>query len=106
VQGLTDEAEGMVLKKDRLSQIAERYGLDRVTRWKPKRVRRTRLANLHEAYKPQADNLQGSGIESVLMTSLYAIVGAVALERGGAVANKVVQDKILAPLGFTFSSDA
>lgn len=53
----------------------------------------------------QADNLQGSGVETVLMTSLYAVVGAVALERGGEVANKVVQDKILAPLGFTFSSD-
>jgi large subunit ribosomal protein L15 len=39
------------------------------------------------------------------MTSLYAIVGAVALERGGDVANKVVQDKILAPLGFTFSTE-
>lgn len=80
----------MVLSKSRLAQIAERYGLDKVTRWKPKR----------------ADNLQGSGIESVLMTSLYAIVGAVALERGGEVANKLVQDKILAPLGFTFSPDA
>jgi len=53
----------------------------------------------------QADNLQGSGVESVLMTSLYAIVGAVALERGGEVANKVVQDKILAPLGFTFATE-
>jgi large subunit ribosomal protein L15 len=53
----------------------------------------------------QADDLQGSGIESVLMTSLYAIVGAVALEQGGEVANKVVQDKILAPLGFTFSTE-
>jgi large subunit ribosomal protein L15 len=55
--------------------------------------------------KLQADNLQDSGVETVLMTSLYAVVGAVALERGGEVANKVVQDKILAPLGFTFSSD-
>jgi large subunit ribosomal protein L15 len=53
----------------------------------------------------QADDLQGSGIESVLMTSLYAIIGAVALEQGGEVANKVVQDKILAPLGFTFSAE-
>ncbi|KAF2827043.1 hypothetical protein CC86DRAFT_322902 [Ophiobolus disseminans] len=89
LQGLTDEAESLVLDKTRLAQLAERYGLDKVTRWKPKR----------------ADNLKGSGIESVLMTSLYAIVGAVALERGGEVANKVVQDKILAPLGFKFASD-
>jgi large subunit ribosomal protein L15 len=54
----------------------------------------------------QADNLVASGMESVLMTSLYAIVGAVALERGGEVANKIVQEKILAPLGFSFSADS
>jgi large subunit ribosomal protein L15 len=59
-----------------------------------------------QANKLQADNLQGSGFETVLMTSLYAIVGAVALERGGEVANKVVQEKILAPLGFSFSPDS
>jgi large subunit ribosomal protein L15 len=90
LQGLTDEAENLVLSKSRLAPIAERYRLDKVTRWTPKR----------------ADNLQGSGFETVLMTSLYAIVGAVALERGGEVANKVVQEKILAPLGFSFSPDS
>jgi large subunit ribosomal protein L15 len=39
LQGLSDEAESKVLDKARLSQLAERYGLDKVTRWKPKRVR-------------------------------------------------------------------
>jgi large subunit ribosomal protein L15 len=53
----------------------------------------------------QADNLQESGFETVLMTSLYAIVGAVALECGGEVANKVVQERILAPLGFSFAPE-
>ncbi|KAF2125549.1 hypothetical protein P153DRAFT_348834 [Dothidotthia symphoricarpi CBS 119687] len=90
LQGLSDEAESLVLNKERLAGIAERYGLDKVTRWKPKR----------------ADNLKGSGQDSVLMTSLYAIVGAIALERGGEQANKVVQDRILALLGFTFSVEA
>jgi large subunit ribosomal protein L15 len=42
LQGLSDEAESKVLDKARLSQIAERYDLDKVTRWKPKRVRTTR----------------------------------------------------------------
>lgn len=88
--GLSGEAERSVLDKSRLAQIAERYGLDKVTRWTPKR----------------ADNLQGSGVESVLMTSLYAIVGAVAMERGGDEANKLVQNKILTPLGFTFNIEA
>lgn len=78
------------MDKTRLAQLAERYGLDKVTRWTPKR----------------ADNLQGSGHESVLMTSMYAIVGAVAMERGGEEANKVVQNKILTPLGFTFDVEA
>jgi large subunit ribosomal protein L15 len=59
-----------------------------------------------QADQLQADNLQGSGIDTVLMTSLYAIVGAVALERGGEIANKVVQEKILAPLGFSFSPES
>jgi hypothetical protein len=31
----------MVLNKQRLSQLAEKYGLDKVTRWVPKRVRIT-----------------------------------------------------------------
>jgi len=38
LQGLTDEAESLVLGKSRLAPIAERYGLDKVTRWKPRRV--------------------------------------------------------------------
>jgi large subunit ribosomal protein L15 len=41
LQGLSEEAETKVLNKARLSQLAERYGLDKVTRWTPKRVRIT-----------------------------------------------------------------
>lgn len=61
---------------------------------------------VQDTNQEQADNLQSSGMETVIMTSLYAIVGAVALERGGEVANKLVQDKILTPLGFQFSPDS
>ncbi|KAF2265126.1 hypothetical protein CC78DRAFT_515948 [Lojkania enalia] len=88
LQGLTPEAKDTVLSKDRLAPIAERYGLDKVTRWKPK----------------NAANLHGSGQDSVLSTSLYAVIGAIALERGGEIANKIAQDKILSPLGFSFTS--
>lgn len=35
----------------------------------------------------------------VAAQALYAIVGAISLERGGDEANKVVKEKILAPLG-------
>jgi len=38
LQGLSDEAQSKILDKARLAQIAERYGLDKVTRWTPKRV--------------------------------------------------------------------
>ncbi|KAF2815985.1 uncharacterized protein BDZ99DRAFT_432860 [Mytilinidion resinicola] len=81
--GLTAETKAEVLSKARLAGLAERYGLDKVTRWKPKKT----------------DNLHGSGIEVVITTSLYAIVGAVALEKGGHVAERVVREKILTPLG-------
>lgn len=80
---LASEAKDDILSISRLANLAERYGLDKVVRWKPKK----------------ADNLQGSGIESVLTSSLYAIVGAVALEKGGEVANRTVRDRILNPLG-------
>ena len=63
----------------------------------------TTFMQLHSPNAPQAENLLGSGLESVSSTTLYAIIGAIALERGGEVANKITQDKILTPLGFAFS---
>lgn len=39
LRGLTPEAKDTVLDKTRLAQIGQRYGLDKVTRWKPKNVR-------------------------------------------------------------------
>jgi large subunit ribosomal protein L15 len=47
----------------------------------------------------QPDNLPGSGLEVVLAHTLYAIVGAIAMEKGGLVANEVVRERILSPLG-------
>lgn len=35
----------------------------------------------------------------IITQALYAIVGAVALQKGGEAANNVVRDKILTPLG-------
>jgi large subunit ribosomal protein L15 len=35
----------------------------------------------------------------VLTQAVYAIVGAIALERGGAEANRIVRERIIAPLG-------
>ena len=43
--------------------------------------------------------MKGSGAETAMAQALYAIVGAVALGRGGEIANQVVREKVLAPLG-------
>lgn len=47
----------------------------------------------------QVDNLQSSGVDVVLAHTLYSIVGAVAMEKGGEFANKIVKERILSPLG-------
>ena len=44
-------------------------------------------------------NLPGSGLSIVVSQALYAILGAVALQKGGVVANNVVRERILGPLG-------
>lgn len=72
-----------VLDKVRLARLAATYGLDSVVRWKPKK----------------SDNLEGSGVETVLAHTIYSIVGAVAMERGGEVANRMARERVLQPLG-------
>ena len=47
----------------------------------------------------QIRNLAGSGKPLVMCQAMYAIVGAVALQRGGKVANEVVRERILKRLG-------
>ncbi|KAL9598630.1 MAG: hypothetical protein Q9219_004375 [cf. Caloplaca sp. 3 TL-2023] len=81
--GLTQERKQTVLDKERMAELARLYGLTRVLRWKPK----------------LPDNLKGSGVEVVLTQALYAIVGAVSLQQGGEVANRVVRERVLGPLG-------
>lgn len=49
--GLTHEAKDTVLDKARLAPIASRYGLDKVTRWKPKSVRRESRHIRHISWK-------------------------------------------------------
>ena len=43
--------------------------------------------------------MEGSGQDAVLSQALYAIVGAVALQNGGEVANRVARERILNPYG-------
>jgi large subunit ribosomal protein L15 len=46
-------------------------------------------------------HLNASGIEAVLTTSLYAIIGAIALQKGGDVAAQVAREKVLKPMGIS-----
>ncbi|OAP65726.1 hypothetical protein AYL99_01698 [Fonsecaea erecta] len=45
------------------------------------------------------ERLQASGSELVYSQAVLAIIGAVALEQGGAVANQIAKEKVLVPLG-------
>ncbi|KFY10712.1 hypothetical protein V492_04885 [Pseudogymnoascus sp. VKM F-4246] len=74
---------GDVLSKQRVGQLARSYGIDQVTRWKPRNPLR----------------LGASGVDVVLTTSMYAIIGALALQKGGEFAGQVAREKVLKPLG-------
>ncbi|KAL4883028.1 ribonuclease-III-like-domain-containing protein [Aspergillus karnatakaensis] len=84
LDNLSSSTKKFLTNKSRLAEIADRHDLRKVLRWRPKKV----------------DNLDGSGIDLVLAHTLYALVGAVALEKGGLAANKLARERILAPLGF------
>lgn len=47
----------------------------------------------------QPESLHASGFEMVLTQAVFAIAGAVALERGGGEANRIVRERIIVPLG-------
>ncbi len=47
----------------------------------------------------KASNLYSSGSEMVYAQTILAVVGALALQRGGEVANKIVRERVLDPLG-------
>ncbi|RKF55100.1 putative rnase iii domain protein [Erysiphe neolycopersici] len=73
----------IILSKERLASFATSIGMRSIIRWYP------RMTN----------DLDASGIETVLVTSLYAIVGAVALEKGGEAASVIAKNNILKPMG-------
>ncbi|KKK17425.1 hypothetical protein ARAM_005171 [Aspergillus rambellii] len=81
---LSTNTRNFLTSKMKLAELAEKYELQTVLRWSPR--------------KP--DNLPASGVELVLAHTMYAVIGAISLEKGGQVANKVAQERILAPLGF------
>ncbi|PBP20170.1 RNase III domain protein [Diplocarpon rosae] len=80
---VTDVPISEVLSKERLGLLATQMGFPEIMRWQPRNV----------------NNMQSSGIDVVLTTSLYAIVGAIALQKGGSAAAQFSRDSILRPLG-------
>ncbi|KAF1346094.1 ribonuclease-III-like-domain-containing protein [Delphinella strobiligena] len=83
LDNVTQLAKTETLDRFRLAQVAQSYGLDKVVRWKPRKV----------------DDLKTSGVDVVLAQTMYSIVGAVALHRGGEAANRIARERILSPLG-------
>ncbi|KAI9807218.1 MAG: hypothetical protein M1825_005936 [Sarcosagium campestre] len=79
IERLDVNSTEQMLTKRRLSALASKVGLDEVIRWKPR----------------QPTDLHGSGIDAVLVESLFAIVGAVALQKGGEAAANVARERIL-----------
>lgn len=43
--------------------------------------------------------MSASGIDTVLTSTIYAIIGAIALQKGGNVAGQVARERVLKPLG-------
>lgn len=83
LSNLSSPSKTSVVNKASLSRLATTYGLDKVVRWRPKK----------------SDRLESSGRDVVLAQSVYAVVGAVALRKGGDVAGRVARERVLAPLG-------
>ncbi|KAL4902378.1 hypothetical protein BDW74DRAFT_158431 [Aspergillus multicolor] len=84
LDNLSDNLKRYLTDKSKLAEVARHYDLEKVLRWSPRKPR----------------NLDGSGVDLVLAHTLYALVGAISLEKGNLVANKVARERILAPLGF------
>lgn len=85
VENISTLSRHNVLAPSRLAQLAMSYGVDKVIRWKPRKT----------------DNLQSSGINTVLAHTMYSIIGALALQRGGEVAARTARERVLQPLGLS-----
>jgi len=84
LHNLSSNMKNYLTSKLKLSELARVYEAGEVIRWQPKRPAR----------------LRESGLDLVLANTMYAIVGAIALEKGGVVANEVAREALLIPLGF------
>ena len=69
-------------------------------RWVPKNVSLILVCPWYRLLTSnQPDSLSASGADMVYAQAVFAVIGALALEQGGAVANRIAKEKILEPLG-------
>ncbi|KAK2867758.1 hypothetical protein FQN49_003504 [Arthroderma sp. PD_2] len=90
IEVLSQTTRARMTRRKEMSAVARNYGIGDVLRWVP------RLQN----------DLTESGIDTVYTHAMYAIIGAIALEKGSKVANQIARDKILEPLGFQVGGNA
>ncbi|PLB45983.1 RNase III domain protein [Aspergillus steynii IBT 23096] len=88
LNNLSPSTKNFLTAKSNLADLAQKYEMGTVLRWSPR--------------KP--NNLESSGLELVLAHTMYAVIGAVSLEKGGHVANQMARERILAPLGFKIAA--
>ena len=103
---LTQENKMLALYQKRVAELGEDYGIREILRWKPKKV--CSLAKLTPVdvliFSLQAKDLYASGLPLIAQQAIYAIIGGIAMQRGGQIANEIVKDRILTPLGLYQSS--
>ncbi|GAM83944.1 hypothetical protein ANO11243_019340 [Dothideomycetidae sp. 11243] len=83
LENVTPEAKSRVAEKRRVAALARQVGVGECMRWKPRNT----------------TDLQSSGVDTVLAHTLYAIIGALTLHRGGNTTLQLVKERILTPLG-------
>ncbi|ESZ96242.1 hypothetical protein SBOR_3400 [Sclerotinia borealis F-4128] len=82
---LTNVKVDEILSKERLASLGTQMNMRDIIRWEPR----------------MKDDLEKSGIDVVIATSLYAIIGAIALQKGGDVAAKVARERVVKSLGIS-----
>ncbi|KAI1360304.1 RNase III domain-containing protein [Xylaria arbuscula] len=71
-----------IFTPEKLTKLAVDTGLSEVVRWKPR----------------MPENTIGSGLNIVMSGAVYSLVGAIALQRGGKAASRIVRDRIMKKL--------
>lgn len=101
LRNLSHDTKSILTDRTKLADLAmQRYNMQKVIRWNPRDVCNSASNSFDfQLILEQPTNLESSGLELILAHTLYAIVGAISLEKGGAYANQIANERILAPLG-------